>query len=337
MALRRSSLAAVIIVVAAVVIVLAGIHFAAPILNPILFALVLSLLFSPLYHWLRRKGTPTPLALILMLVGLVTLFGVLFGLLATSTTSLAGRLTTYTTQLDGQVAEIDQLLQQHGMSDLKLQALFQGGTFVVAIQSLLGGVASFLSSFFFIIMTTLFFLAEGSGLMKRLASSLSSDSVAVEKLSIFGQNVVRQFGLRGIVNGVTAGAVILILLLLGVDFPLLWGVLLFFLSYVPYVGTFLAAIPPVILALAESGLISALLVILGFTAANILAENVLSPLLMGRGLNLSPTAVFLSFAFWVWLLGGPGAFLAMPLTFLMILLFDSFSDSRWLANLMMIR
>jgi len=108
-------------------------------------------------------------------------------------------------------------------------------------------------------------------------------------------------------------------------------------AYIPYIGTFLAAIPPVILALAEFGLLRALLVILGFTAANIMAENILSPLLMSRGLSLSPTVVFLSFAFWVWLLGGPGAFLAMPLTFLLILLLDSFGDSRWLVNVLMVR
>jgi predicted PurR-regulated permease PerM len=188
-------------------------------------------------------------------------------------------------------------------------------------------------------MTTLFFLAEGPAIMGRLRTSLASKGTAtsVEKLTTFGRNVVRQFGLRGIINAVTGAAVTVLLVLIGVDFPVLWGILVFFLSYIPYIGTFLAAIPPVILALAEFGLLQAVLVIVGYTAANLMAENVLSPFLMSRGLSMSPTVVFLSFAFWVWLLGGPGAFLAMPLTFLLILFFDSFSDSRWLADLMVIR
>lgn len=337
MARRQPSLAPLLLMLAAIVIVLAGIHLSASLLNPILFALVLSLLFSPLYRGLQRKGMPTPAALVLMLIGLLIFFGLLFGLMATSIANLTERLATYATQLDDRVAEINGVLQSVGITQIDLQNLFQQSAILGGLKAFLGSMAGFLSSFFFIMMTTLFFMAEGSAMMKRLRASLSANSAATEKLTLFGQNVIRQFGLRGIVNAVTGAMVMLILILLGVDFPFLWGVLVFFLSYIPYVGTFLAAIPPVILALAEFGLPRAVLVILGFTAANIMAENILSPLLMSRGLSLSPTAVFISFAFWVWLLGGPSAFLAMPLTFLLILLLDSFADSRWLVDVMMIR
>jgi AI-2 transport protein TqsA len=78
----------------------------------------------------------------------------------------------------------------------------------------------------------------------------------------------------------------------------------------------------------------AVLVIAGVTAINLLAENVLSPMMMGRGLNISPTIVFLSFIFWAWLLGGPGAFLALPITLFVIVMFDTFPETRWLASLM---
>jgi AI-2 transport protein TqsA len=67
---------------------------------------------------------------------------------------------------------------------------------------------------------------------------------------------------------------------------------------------------------------------------NIVAENVLSPMLMGRGLNLSPTVVFLSFILWVWVLGGPGAFLAVPITLFLVVMLDTFPETRWLASLM---
>ena len=67
---------------------------------------------------------------------------------------------------------------------------------------------------------------------------------------------------------------------------------------------------------------------------NIVAENVLSPMLMGRGLNLSPTVVFLSFILWAWVLGGPGAFLAVPITLFVIGMLETFPETRWLASLM---
>ena len=107
-----------------------------------------------------------------------------------------------------------------------------------------------------------------------------------------------------------------------------------FLSFVPYIGLVLAVAPAVLLALAEFGVERALFVVAGVTVINILAENVLSPMLMSRRLSISPTVVFVSFIFWAWLLGGPGAFLAVPITLFVVVMLDSFPETRWLANLM---
>ena len=67
---------------------------------------------------------------------------------------------------------------------------------------------------------------------------------------------------------------------------------------------------------------------------NTLAENVLSPTLMGRGLNLSPTIVLLPFIFWAWRLGESGAFLALPLTLFVAVLLETSPETRWIASLM---
>jgi AI-2 transport protein TqsA len=77
----------------------------------------------------------------------------------------------------------------------------------------------------------------------------------------------------------------------------------------------------------------AVLVIVGVIVINVLAENVLSPVMMGRGLNISPTIVFLSSIFWAWLLGGPGAFLALPITLIVAVMLDTFPETRWLTSL----
>jgi AI-2 transport protein TqsA len=170
--------------------------------------------------------------------------------------------------------------------------------------------------------------------MNRLRTGAGRDNPQVERLTAVGRSVVRQFGLRAIVNLVTGAGVTVLLFLLGVDFPLLWGILTFFLSFVPYIGLVLAVTPAVVLALAEFGVSRAVLVIVGVIVINVLAENVLSPVMMGRGLNISPTIVFLSFIFWAWLLGGPGAFLALPITLFVAVMLDTFPETRWLASLM---
>ena len=120
-------------------------------------------------------------------------------------------------------------------------------------------------------------------MMNRLRTGAGRDNPQVERLTAVGRSVVRQFGPRAIVNLVTGAGVTVLLFLLGVDFPLLWGVLTFFLSFVPYIGLVLAVTPAVVLALAEFGVSRAALVIAGVIVINVLAENVLSPVLMGRG------------------------------------------------------
>ena len=331
--LRQPSFLRVVLFLASTVVVLVGLRLGAPILNPIFFAVVLTLLFSPVYSWLKRRGLPTPLALVVMLVGLTTLFVALFFVLSVSITRFGERVGFYVAQLDVELDNLDALLERLGLSNVDLQEVVKPSALAGALGVVLSGIAGFLSDLFLILMITLFLLGEGPAMMNRLRASVHEDNAQVSRLTTVGQSVVRQFGLRAIVNLVTGAGVTILLLVLGVDFPLLWGILTFFLSFVPYVGLVLAVAPAVVLALAEFGVDRALLVAAGVTVINVLAENLLSPMMMGRGLNLSPTVVFLSFILWAWLLGGPGAFLAVPITLFVAVMFDTFPETRWLASI----
>jgi AI-2 transport protein TqsA len=325
----------VLIVLASVVVVLAGVHVAAgPILNPILFALVFALIFSPVYGWLGRR-LPTLLALLIMVIGLLALVFGLIILFSTSLSRLTAELSSYSAQWDVQLARLQAGLDGLGMSQIDLSSVFSPSTIATAFGTIVAAILSFLRDMFLILVLVLFFLLEGPAMVHRLQASVEEEQhPRVERLFALGQGVVRQFNLRAIVNLATSTGVTLLLLLLGVEYPLLWGVLTFFLSYVPYLGLIAATVPPMLLALAESGFLWAALVALGFTVINVLAENALSPILMGRGLSLSPTLVFLSFIFWIWLLGAPGAFLAMPLTLFVVVMLSTYPEARWLASLM---
>jgi len=320
-------------VLAAAVVVLVGVRLSAPVLNPILFAIVFALLFAPVYGWLQRR-LPTGVALLLSFGALLIIIGGLFVLLSASISKFTGRLSFYTQQLDAQLSDLQELLDRLGLSGVDLSEAVNTSALVGAIGAVLSGISGFLSSLFLILMIMLFLLGESSAMMERLRTSVAQDNPQVARLTVIGQSVALSFGLRAIVNLVTALGITLVLLILGVDFPLLWGVLVFFLSFIPYIGLVLAVAPAVVLALAEFGLGRAIIVIVAVVVINVLAENVLSPVLMGRGLELSPTIVFLSFIFWAWLLGGPGAFLALPLTLFVAIMLGSFPETRWLASLM---
>jgi AI-2 transport protein TqsA len=331
--LRQPSFLRVMLVLAATVVVLVGIRLGAPILNPIFFAVVLSLLFNPVYSWLKRRGLPAPLALLIMLVLLTVLFVGLIFILGVSISRFSERVGFYTTQLNGQLTDLDALIERLGLSNVDLRDVVKPSALAGALGVVLSGIAAFLSDLFLILMIMLFLLGEGPAMMNRLRASVGEGHPQVARLTTVGQSVVRQFGLRAIVNLVTGAGVTVLLFVLGVDFPLLWGILTFFLSFVPYIGLVLAVAPAVVLALAEFGVTRAVLVIAGVVVINILAENVLSPMMMGRGLNISPTVVFLSFIIWAWLLGGPGAFLALPITLFVAVMFDTFPETRWLASI----
>jgi AI-2 transport protein TqsA len=333
-AMRQPSFFRVVLLLSATIVVFIGMRLAAPILDPILFAVVLALLFSPIYGWLRRHRVPTPLALVIMLVGLTVLFLGLFAVLGASIARFSGDLASYTSKLNDQLDNVQRMVKGLGISKSDLHNAIKPSDLTGAISAVLSGIADFLSNLFLILIIVLFLLAEGPALMDRLRASTGTDHPQVARLTVFGRNVVRQLGLRAIVNLFTGAGVVVLLFILRVDFPLMWGILAFFLSFIPWIGLPLAVAPAVVLALAEHGVSSALLVIAGVTVINILAENAVSPMLMGRGLSISPTILFLGFLFWAWLLGGPGAFLAAPLTIFLILMLDTFPETRWLASVM---
>jgi AI-2 transport protein TqsA len=327
----------VMLFLATTIIVLAGMRLGAPVVTPTLFALVVSLIFSPIYAWLKRRGLPAPLALLIMLVGLGILFVALFAFLSVSIGKFTGRLAFYTAQLDLRTDELQALLESMGVSNIDLREVVDPGAIVGALGSILSGLGSFLSNLFLILMITLFLLGEGPAMLARLRASAAADNPQFARLYIVGRGVIRQLGLRAITNFIIGTGITLLFWLLGVDFPLLWGVLAFFLSFVPYIGLPIAAAPGVLLALAEFGVGRAVLVILGVVVINQLAEYGLDPFLLSRGLQLSPAVVFLSFTLWAWLLGAPGAFLAVPITLLLAAMFDTFPETRWLAGLMTTR
>ena len=141
-------------------------------------------------------------------MGLSALFGVLFYIISASVTSLAAQLGTYAGNLNERLVDIQSLLEQYGITVPNLapagsRNVLDNSTLLQTIRVFLGGLAGFFSDSFLILMTTLFFIAEGPMMMKRMRRSASGDHLLVQRLTQFGQGVVRQFGLRGIVNAVT--------------------------------------------------------------------------------------------------------------------------------------
>lgn len=119
----------------------------------------------------------------------------------------------------------------------------------------------------------------------------------------------------------------------GLDFPLLWGMLAFLLNYIPTVGSIIAAVPAVLMGLVQLGPAEATTIAVGFLAINVVFGNILEPRLMGYGVGISPLVVFIGLVFWGWVFGPVGMLLAVPLTMTLKLALESDDRTRWIAIL----
>jgi predicted PurR-regulated permease PerM len=122
--------------------------------------------------------------------------------------------------------------------------------------------------------------------------------------------------------------------ILGVDYAALWGLLAWFMGYIPSIGFWFALIPPVLMAYAQYGLQTALIVFVGYVLINGGVQNFVQPKIMGDRLRISPVVVFVSLFVWGFLLGGMGAILAVPMTMLVLITMENFEGTRPVALLM---
>lgn len=122
---------------------------------------------------------------------------------------------------------------------------------------------------------------------------------------------------------------------MGLEFAGLWAVLIALLNYVPYVGSVLGILFPTLMSVLQFGQLNEVLVVLsGLTVIHFVIGNILDPYLMGNSLNLSPFAILASMAIWSSIWGVPGAFLAVPITVSMTIVFSEFEMTRPVAILL---
>jgi len=297
-----------------------------PVLGPLGLGLFLAALAAPLFSWLEARGQSPAAALAVTVTVLALIVGGIVVLGLVSVRTLAESLAGYADALDaryggeGELVPLREVLPPDvliGILRLAVQVTVDvGGSLLVALV-----VAALL-------------LLDAPRLSRLVAGGLGSANPVFREAPALGAAAITYFTVRIRVNAVTAAGLFALMVVIGVDHAPLWAIGAFVLSFVPYLGLILALVPPAILALAESGLLPAALIVIGGTLLNLLAENVLEPTLTGRALSLSTWLVFLMFFFWVWLMGPMGALLSMPITVLIVLVLRHNGRTRWLAELL---
>lgn len=322
--------------VAAFIVIVAGMRAASSLLVPFLLALFMAIVFASPFLWLQRRGLPTAIALLLVILVLLVAGTSLGTLVGASINSFMDNMPLYETLLNEKFLNTVNWLQHLGLNvprEQLLQSLNPEDPLRM-VGGLLSGLGKVLSSTFLILITMIFIMLEISGFPAKLRAASDDPDRTLTNFSKIHENIKHYMALKTLISLGTGVCVTIILLLIGIDYPLLWGLLAFLLNYIPSIGSIIAAVPAVLLALIQFGGGTALLTAGGYLFVNVLFGNFIEPRVMGKGLGLSTLVVFLSLVFWGWILGPVGMLLSVPLTMAFKIALDSREETRWFAVLL---
>lgn len=326
----------VMVILASFVIIVAGMKAAESIVVPFLLSLFISIIALPPFIWLQEKKIPRGIALVLIILiflGFIFLIGLLIG---ASVTDFSTRLPLYEEKLQSQTQAIITWLIEKGFieSDFEITNAFNPAVIFQIVGDTFNQVSNLFTNGFLILLTVIFIMLEEVSLPIKIKKMSSDPENSLSRIKDVTHNINKYIAIKTFISLGTGLLVYILLIIVGVDYPLLWAVLAFALNFIPNIGSVIALIPPVLLTIIQLGFGEALIVLLGYIIINTIMGNILEPKFMGKGLGLSTLVVFLSLIFWGWILGPIGMLLSVPLTIAIKIALDSSDETRWLAILL---
>ncbi len=326
-----------IVGLAAVIVVIYGMQMAKVLLVPFLIAAFLALItVRPMLWMQQKKGVPSIVAALIIVIVIMLILAVVGTILGSSIADFTAALPGYQARLDGIVDRVLDFFVKHLNADASMQNLgdmIDPGWAMGLVASILNSLKGVLTNTFLIIFTTIFILLEASSVGTKVEAAFGRSANSLERPRIFLQNLGRYLGIKTIVSFATGLCAGVLTWAIGLDFPLLWAMLAFLLNYIPTIGSIIAAVPAILLALVQLGPAEAGATAIGFAAINVVFGNAIEPRLMGYGVGISPLIVFVGLVFWGWVFGPVGMLLSVPLTMTLKLALESDERSRWIAIL----
>jgi AI-2 transport protein TqsA len=321
---------------ASVVITVAGLRLGSTLLVPLALALFITVVSLPLMNRLMQRNVPAGLAVLVVLLLDVTALLAVAWILVRALTDVGTAVAIYITRFGELEESVLQWFADHGV-ELGVITTIE----LIPVEPLLGMVTVFvrgttdtLATAFLVALVAIFLLAEAPGFPAKLRLALGDRGASVMWLEGVMAEIQRYLALKTMISAATGLLIGVSAWLLGVDFALLWGLLAFLLNFIPNVGSLLAAIPAVLIAVLQHGFGTALALAAVYLVVNMLLGNLAEPALLGRRLGLSPAVVILSLVFWGWVWGAVGMFLSVPLTMIVKIVLEHTTDYRWIAAVM---
>ncbi|MBS1658084.1 MAG: AI-2E family transporter [Chitinophagales bacterium] len=316
-----------LLAMACIVVIVAGIKAIASTLVIVLFAVLIAQCLHPLTAWLRRKTHRSVLSVAITILVVLIIGSGVVGVVGSAVVSIKAKLPEYSAKISEMSTGVISMLKDRGID---ITSATQGASDPQKIQSIalafFGGLASLIGNSVFILILIVVLLIEFEAVNRKIEKKGFAEGSLMYKITDLNKLSSTFIGIQALVGLMQGVASTIVLLILGVDFAIMWGVLFFFLNFVPVVGFLLAVIMPTMVALLEQGNTTAIIVFVSWYAINIFFDNVVRPRLLKQSFDVSFLAILLVLLFWTFVLGPAGAILAIPLSLSLKVLYDAFSE-----------
>lgn len=281
---------------------------------PLIIAWLLSYLFAPVVTFLARHKVPTGVAVLAVLVIVVGFFYLVGMFVQTRVMAFIGEYNVYAAQLTQITADI---VEKFNVPENYFDEFNWTGKIGTGLVTLSGSFVSLASNMGMILIFLVFMLLGKPYSQRKIEQAFAgerAEKITAVTSSITGQ-ISRYLSIKLMISAITAFLVWVVLVAMKVDFPVTWAVFTFLLNFIPTVGSIIATIPPVLVALVQfyPGFWPAAIVLILLLLIQQTMGSFIEPKLMGDSLNLSPVVILLSLVFWGWLWGITGALLSVPI------------------------
>jgi predicted PurR-regulated permease PerM len=321
---------------AAFVIVVAGMRAAQDVLIPFLLAIFIATICNPLVLLLQKKHIHQAFAIFFVFLLMIAFGFGITSLLGTSLNEFSNNFPQYQILLKSYAEDIISFLENRGLS-ISGQILleqFDPGAVMSLTSGILSRLGSIITNTFLIIFMVVFMLVEANIFKDKIMKLFKGTDERLEQFASFTYTVKRYMLIKTALSMATGIFATVWLILLDVNYPFLWGFLTFLLNYIPTIGSNIAAIPPVLMALIQYDLFFMFLVALGYLVINNVIGSLLEPRIMGQGMGISPLVVFVSLIFWGWVFGPIGMILCVPMTTIIKIAFANTEKTQWISTLL---
>lgn len=305
-----------LLAVACAVIIVAGMHAIAPVLNLFLVALLLAVSILPLLTVMLKRGWSKAIALSLTILFVVVIWASMTAILGLAINNIAGKVPFYKERITESYQSGLMFIESKGINiaDIESLELFSPDKLLSIGSTFLEGILSTFGNFFFMLLLMIFILIQFSDIHVKAERKEYGQDSWQSRFSEIANDLKKYISITAISGLIAAIANVALLLVLGVDFAIMWGFLSFLFGFIPNIGFILSVVPPALIALLEFGWIHCVIVVVGFIVINTIVDNIVKPRFLGKEFNISILMVFLSLLFWGWVLGPIGAILGVPMT-----------------------